>query len=236
MKRIFLLAIISVCLGLTASAQLTISIGGIDVTNQEVSFDSLPLNQNINHIFVIHNQYSYDIICNFLRKDICPPSAYTHLFCLGDHCFSSSVFAEDEPILAGAEMDFHPTIMLTGNTTGYAFRYTFWNSLAIADSVWMILKNGTCGMINVDNPVYNKNISIYPNPAINGFELEYDLDISEGLLEIRSMVGSTVKSVPIETSKGRLFVETADLPEGLYVCSVLSEGKVIRVLKLVVGR
>ncbi|HBS85337.1 MAG: hypothetical protein A2W91_16145 [Bacteroidetes bacterium GWF2_38_335] len=233
MKKLLLSLFILTVFVSISNAQLSISYNGTDYTNQEMHFDSIAPNHNFDYHFAVHNGSSSDINCVFHRYDIDKPSTYTHLFCFGVHCFAGTTFTCDEAITAESELDFHPSIILGSNNKSYTFKYTFWDELNPADSVWIYVSHNGVNSIHDINKT--DNLSVYPNPSNNQAVFTYDLMGNDGSLVIRNIIGKEVKSVQLNSASGKQVINTSDLPSGTYICSVVVGGKNLKSMKLIVS-
>ena len=81
------------------------------------------------------------------------------------------------------------------------------------------------------------SINLYPNPTKNIAYVDYNLsgyNTDGSKIEIRNMLGSVVKEVSIESNQGTQAINVNDIPNGVYLCSVVCNGKVCQTKKMVV--
>ena len=81
------------------------------------------------------------------------------------------------------------------------------------------------------------SINLYPNPTKNIAYVDYNLsgyNTNGSKIEIRNMLGSVVKEVSIESNQGTQAINVNDMPNGVYLCSVVCNGKVCQTKKMVV--
>lgn len=100
---------------------------------------------------------------------------------------------------------------------------------------YYLLQVNPAGIITQITPPFGelKSIEIYPNPSSQYLTVDYDLD-QNGVLEIRNMNGSLLKSIILPGKKDKLSFSTFDLPKGMYVCSVLVHRQLIAVKQLLI--
>jgi hypothetical protein len=76
---------------------------------------------------------------------------------------------------------------------------------------------------------------VYPNPANEKVTVEYNIvnDVTARLV-LRNMLGSTIRDEAVSGIGGKVQINTTDLPEGIYFCSLFIDGKSISTRKLVI--
>ncbi len=91
----------------------------------------------------------------------------------------------------------------------------------------------------VDKNIHFGRVShAYPNPSGNQVNFDYDLSdrvISASII-INNLLGSKIKEIEIVEESGTLTINTGNFPEGLYLYSVVINGKIEVTRKLVVRR
>lgn len=81
-------------------------------------------------------------------------------------------------------------------------------------------------IVSVDNQRFQSTgIQIYPNPAGDVLNLVFDKDLEAVLINIVDFSGRTVRSILLE--KGQNVLPIADLVNGVYVVSLISNGKTL---------
>ena len=90
--------------------------------------------------------------------------------------------------------------------------------------------NGNFDTTNVSLPYYKKLI-VSPNPNSGAFTVAMDLEIRNGEIQIRDLLGNLVKSLKTSASS----IEIVTQPKGVYFVKIISEqGEVLGVKKVVV--
>ncbi|HEX8516767.1 MAG TPA: T9SS type A sorting domain-containing protein [Bacteroidia bacterium] len=88
----------------------------------------------------------------------------------------------------------------------------------------------TCGAImnGIENTTgSNHKIYVYPNPATNFLTIEYDLDVSNLVLEIRNTLGQTIQSFTLNGSANKVLVDVNEYPPGIYFLLLQNEEKTL---------
>ena len=77
----------------------------------------------------------------------------------------------------------------------------------------------------------------YPNPAVNVAYLQYELPTMQfsGELQVYSLIGQLVKTIPLDSPMGETEIQTHDLKSGIYFIYLVSEGKKLTSRKMVVS-
>lgn len=104
---------------------------------------------------------------------------------------------------------------------------------ATMSEVYVLLTANAVGIQEVDNSL---TLSAYPNPATTQFTVDYTLDQAEGNAEVvlYNMQGQAVRRQAVSSSEGSTTLSVADLPAGVYMCSLQSNGRTSKMQKLVV--
>lgn len=76
---------------------------------------------------------------------------------------------------------------------------------------------------STNNHLTIKELSIYPNPAINQFSIQFDDDVKNGFLEIFNANGQRVQSLMLLNNQRLVEVNVEDLVNGVYYVKVSSE-------------
>lgn len=76
----------------------------------------------------------------------------------------------------------------------------------------------------------------YPNPANSMVSFDYNLSGSYATAVVYNLVGQEVMRQELNPYGAKLSLSVADLNDGIYFCSVLSEGKTLSTVKFVVKK
>jgi len=137
--------------------------------------------------------------------------------------------ATDENFLA----DYYPN----GNAGATSLTFAFFDNVTlgapVTASVTIIFNVSGVGV--PENSLYVLN-EPYPNPALEFATFTYDLPVSTktAYLSIRNMVGAEVETVLLDRASGKAVVNTSNLPTGIYLYSLILDGKVNFTKKLAV--
>ena len=114
--------------------------------------------------------------------------------------------------------------------------YKFFNIKDNTDTVGIYIQSEVwhLGIENLSNAQADLG-NVFPNPANEKFTVEYTV-ANEGQagVVIRNMLGTTIREQAVPSGNGKVQVNTADLPEGIYFCSLFIDGKSVSTRKLVI--
>jgi len=130
----------------------------------------------------------------------------------------------------------------TAATASYFFnpgesvvRWVFFNAENVADSACVTVKYMTYMLGQDEQDAAGELSAIYPNPASSAAACRYAFPAgAQGAVIIRDLLGATVYSQDLASGNGMVKINTGLLSNGLYFCSLLVDGKVIKTQKLVV--
>ena len=153
-------------------------------------------------------------------------------------CYDTTVCASPDPmIVAGRSTDmnsFH-SYLYPNNTIGLStITYTFFDQNNPSDSasasiVYDVLSSGI-------NEVSRGNLSsASPNPANSFTNINYTVPtLKDGKIVIYNMLGTVVKEYQLTNTQSSMVLSTSDLSSGVYVYSLINNGKPVSTKKLVV--
>ncbi|MCK9424168.1 MAG: T9SS type A sorting domain-containing protein [Bacteroidales bacterium] len=115
-------------------------------------------------------------------------------------------------------------------------RWVFFTENDINDSASVTIKY-TSFPLGVEETMANQGVlsNSIPNPANEKATFSYTIASgSDGSFVVRNLVGSTMQTISLQPSNGKITLATADLADGIYFCSLLVKGKVAVTKKMVV--
>ena len=97
-------------------------------------------------------------------------------------------------------------------------------------------QNGSSTGVN-ENSDENKKISIYPNPANTNITIEYSFDDNaDASISLINILGSKVLEQKIIGSNHKMNLDISNLPNGIYVYSIIKDGAIIEKQKLIISK
>ena len=190
----------------------------------------------------LKNATSSAITIKVKKRIISNTSGDIITFCIGVNCYpatttlSAAVSVPANSLLGnGFLTDF--TAVNTPNTASVL--YTIYNTATPSDSIATRINynvTATTGIKQFANNYYVSDVA--PNPASSTVSFSYDLNnINQSAsVKIYNMLGSLVKTVPLETYSNNTKIDVNSLEEGIYVYSVVVGGKAVKTSRLVVAR
>lgn len=238
-KSILLLifALLTFYTGFSQSLALADSTGPIS-NNSNIARRGHPSDDEIVAYVFVHNTTASAIDVMVKKVEINILGGTTNTFCWG-LCFPPNIYISPDPkTINGNSWD---SIDFSGHynpltiTGGSKIRYVFFNRANPSDSVCVNV-NYEAWMVGIDNQIAKNTLSgAYPNPANNMVTFEYSgNNANAGSVIIRDIVGTIVKQSDLASTSGKVSVNTADLPDGIYFYSLVVNGTSVTTKKLVV--
>lgn len=173
------------------------------------------------------------------RTQVDTASGHSSYFCWTGTCYPFTVNESPNYIdLFPGESD--TTLQADVNPRGFTGRsivtYCFYDKDNIADSACITYTyeatvvgiKELAGLRSLSNP--------YPNPAGHFARVTYSISHGKDFrLVISNVLGSAIKEIPLFEKQGIVNIPTADLPSGIYVCTVQIDGKSAGAKKLIVS-
>ena len=157
--------------------------------------------------------------------------------CVPGSCVPGTVSGKFN-MLPNGEAEWHAWIEINeglANGTTTLFSFTIQDTLN-ADNNKTVFVKYIIGENSLNELAKNDvSIDLYPNPARNVVSVDYSLSGGmQSKIEIRNMLGSIVKEINIADNQGTQRINVSEMPNGVYLCSVVCNGKVYKTKKMVV--
>jgi hypothetical protein len=230
MKRIYLL-IIALCVTGAVSAQ-SLQLSGITITGDPAwLLEGRAIVENVSSSPV-------DVIVERVVDNTFP--GHVSYFCWVQ-CYASfiSVSPDHISLMPGdTTSSFRGDLEPSGITGISEVSYCFYDKNNIADSVCVkYTYSGTTGLEDIPA---NKNFvsKPYPNPATDHVSFSYNLANAGSNAELRffNMLGSQVKSIVLNDTRGTQKININELKSGLYFYTLFVDGKNISSNKLMINK
>jgi hypothetical protein len=160
----------------------------------------------------------YDPDINLLRR--------SYLFKAGDTCTFAN---EGEPSFY---VDYDPK-----NQKGISIiQFEFYNKDSTSDKNIIVLKFNSISLGIADKQTAKISINAYPNPATTKVFIQHDLknQVSKARLFVSNIMGTTVKSIPINSTSDKTQIDVSDLAPGIYFYSIEINGRISATKKLII--
>jgi hypothetical protein len=161
-------------------------------------------------------------------------------FCWGV-CYGPTTYVSPfaQTIQAGAVNDqfygdYNPQ-SIPGKST---ITYVFFDVNNVNDSVAVTIEYNA-SPASVGAPKAQASVSAaYPNPAINTFNLEYNISgqVNKAKVVISNILGSQVKEVELDSRSGKIQIPVTELVNGIYFYSIVADEQLVLTRKFVVKR
>lgn len=160
-------------------------------------------------------------------------------FCFITSCWGFNVTYPPTPAsIAGGSADnsFKSQLNHFGNAGSSTVTYRFYDVNNPSDSASLTFGYDITLTSSVSENAKSYIATPRPNPADNFTLLSYKLyDNNVYRLDVYNMLGTKVLEIPITKKQGVLMVETRDLNNGIYFCSLMNNGKQAGTTKLIVS-
>jgi hypothetical protein len=231
MKKPLLLIISCFSAASFSLAQITLN----NVTTQYYAPDNtIPVEA---HLDVINNN-STPVDINVVRTVGAFTNGHSELFCFGLYCYTPFTDSSASPttVAPGAtESTFKPIVDPMGLDGYDRLHYLFYDASNPADSVGVTLEFffGATSIDETENASYLK----FNNEVNNFTVLNYKLPAGakNAKITVHNMLGSILKNISIDEKQGMKVLSTSDLSNGMYLVSLVVNGKVDHSYRMIVN-
>jgi len=200
-----------------------------------------------------YGEMEFDVIIkNTTEKDMSVYAAKIELdtipntsnyFCWAGNCLPSFVDTSTSAqiIPAGGtsnEGDFAAHYSPMNNIGTTTIKYSFFEENKSKASAYVVVKFKYDPSGINDNEFGEISFSdVYPNPASNFINIDYSLKSNNenSYVKIINLLGSVVKTEPLNSSQNKVRINTSDLTNGIYFYSIIVNGKVYKTKKLIIN-
>ena len=202
----------------------TVSVSG--VYTEEVIFETAIKNNGEAANFIVR------------KKEVNMVNGTTSYFCWGA-CFPPSVSLSPGLAIAAGETSNEFSAHYTANQISgvSTVTYSVINEANTQDSIWFhVAFDGHASGAGATEVAAEVVVKTYPNPVTEKVNFSYNLPNVAGTAQIRisDLTGALVKTLKLEGNKGSQTVFVSDLNAGLYLYSVVQNGKVLSSTNLTV--
>jgi len=242
-KHLLALSLLTVTF-FTAKSQ---SIQIIDTASMSVAQPSYTISVDADSsnavLFWVKNTTSASINIQLKSYVIYNPGGELLSYCIGTQCHSAGQPANvNTPIPASGTLTSNGLLLDFTDFAGQGYAqamYTLFNPLHTNDSASVTITYKITNTTGIKQNAANYSVSnIAPNPASSNVSLSYDLKSSNqpATVKIYNMLGTLVKTTPLETYSNNTKIDISALEEGMYFYSVTVGTKVVKTSRLVVAR
>lgn len=237
---ILILSVAFVIAGFSQSLQLSDN-QGVIANNSEIIQAGSPQVHELSTYLVVKNISSANINVLCRKTEMLLMDSTEVTMCWGGACWPAKIHLSPEPTLINAgqastefvghysDVNFHnfkPGVSVV--------RWTFFDRDKPADSVTVVIKYTSYPLAVPETGVRISMNDIFPNPASDRATVSYQLGGSGGEIMLRNMIGKTVFQEKLTGGAGKMVINTTDLPDGIYFCTLLADGKVVKTQKLII--
>ncbi len=239
-KIYFLLFLLGLFSTTVFAQTITLSNNSGPLTNDTmlvVNFDTTSTSHDFNDV-IVNNTTAHPISVMLKKVYIQMVPGVVNGMCWGGLCTPGFEIGPGEIPASGSSTEFHYDYNPAGQTGISIIRYVFWVDGTPSDSVSIRIKYKHPENVGIKE--INENYlftNAYPNPANNLTTINYNFssDITNASIVIYDLLGKKVKSELLSNSQGKVTINTNDLNNGIYLYSLVLNGRSVSTRKLVIN-
>jgi hypothetical protein len=182
---------------------------------------------------------SMNVLCKKVELKMHDSTEIT--MCWAGNCYPSNVFVSPNAQLMAPGQTITDFV---GHYTQIAYqhfssgesviRWVFYDRSNVNDSVSVTIKYTSFPM-GVDDATATVLSKVYPNPANGSASFSYSIPGgSQGTMVVRDLLGSSVQTQLLPAASGKATLNTMNLRDGIYFCTLLVDGIATHTQKLIV--
>lgn len=214
------------------------------ITNDTLVVTGYPTDNLIKAYVYIKNEKESDIQV-FVRKieDYIVPGAFAS-FCWNSYCFTPEVFEVDNPLELSAGStsltdDFYGEYRSQGNTGTSYITFEFYSRNKDFETIKVVVEY----TIQTASSAFNSEKGLTfsppsPNPAGSYTSFNYSIPFgtNQASIVVRDLTGRIVLEEPVSVSENQLRLNLSGLNTGIFLYSLVLDGKPVITRKLIVAR
>lgn len=170
-------------------------------------------------------------------------SGHVTYFCW-DECFPpSGAISGNDTLAAGATTNIFISYLIPNSITGIStVTYKYFDVNNPNDSTIQQFSYNVSATTSVEKTVLAKSISeisaAYPNPASQYTRIDYDLSTSarESSIKFYNILGSEIRKIDLQGRQGSVSIDLDNMSEGMYLYSLVVNGKTVSTKKFIVKK
>jgi hypothetical protein len=246
MKHILLLIFLIFSPFLSAISQelVLLDVDENNITNDTLVVVGAPDEDILKARIFLHNNHNSDLQV-WVRKieDDLLPGTYAS-FCWNNFCFTPDVFEVENPLTLGSgqtsgDDDFYGEYRPQGQSGTSYVTFEFFSRNSVFETVSITVKYTTQA---ASSPFFGAGQATLsapsPNPASNfaNFSYEIPFGASQATMVVRDLTGRVVLEVPLNVDDNRFQLNTSGLSNGIFLYSLVVDGKTVTTRRLMVTR
>ncbi|HNP49596.1 MAG TPA: T9SS type A sorting domain-containing protein [Bacteroidia bacterium] len=210
----------------------------LQITADTTSFSG-PANIVMTGTCRVTNVGANAIFVKVKRTVVDTASGHVTNFCWNGACYPATT-SESPTYVIMNPGDVDTTLLADLNPRGFGgtstVTYSFYDMDNVSDES-LITFTYRASSVGIDEVGALKYISnMYPNPADAVTHVSYAINSGkEARLVISNLLGSVVKEIAIADKQGVSTIPTSDMKTGIYICSIIIDGKSYGSKKLIVS-
>ncbi len=166
-------------------------------------------------------------------------------FCFGPNCNSPGTSVspnQDTMIASHSDSTFVTHLNPNGIAGTSRVTYKFYNVADNTDTISKIFTFIFTAATSNDRFVTSKNLNeislAYPNPASSLTHFDYELSVNtkDAYLKVYNFLGTEIRKVELLNRQGTVTIDTDNLTEGVYLYSLVVNGKTTSTRKLLIRK
>ena len=194
---------------------------------------------DVNVELKIKNVSSSSITVKALKIVKVLPGTQKAYYCFAGFCFGDTVTVSPNELKLDAgvtDENFSAHVNPWASTGNSVVYYRFYTTSNPQDTVSVYIQSKVWHLGMNDLSVVNTELgNAYPNPANDKFTVEYSVSGQEtARLVLQNVLGAALREEAVPAGSGKVQMNVTGLPEGVYLYSLLVNGKNVSTRKLLI--
>ncbi len=238
MRKLILLLSITLSLGTANAQSISLSVDEVNLTNGSIAVTGSPTDEYVKVVINVTNNSTNIFPAMIKKTEIQSVVGIFNTFCIGG-CYDPEVTESTSPFniapsATTGKDDIYVEVYPDGKIGTVKILYEIFNNNN-ADDKATIEITYNIGETSISTLTTSSSLNINSNSSNTTVTYSLPKQSANSKMVVTNILGMRQFELPINEQTGRIEMPTGNLPRGIYICSLQTEGRTVVAKKFVVS-